>query len=78
MPDNEPNRPRSRRWWIVAALPFLYVLSVGPFCWTLDFISKRSSFTEMLATVIYYPLVLVGAHVSWFNEFLRWYINLLR
>jgi hypothetical protein len=83
MPDNEPNRPRSKRWGVIAALPVLYVLSVGPVSLAFEFAFRHFPDREdsLVASadaigVLYAPLDWAAERAKWFEDVLEWWMEL--
>lgn len=83
MQDDEPNRPRSRRWIAFVALPVLYVLSYAPVLVTLDFLDKRNVLLYESETKLwdvwrtfYTPLDWASERSQWFNQVLQSYVEL--
>ncbi len=84
MQDDRPNRRRSKRWGVFVAALALYVLSVGPVCWTIKFLFLRFpdredswGICDDALEAVYAPLLWVGADSDWFDAVLTWYTNLL-
>ena len=81
MADDEPNRPRSRRWLalFVVSLPALYVLSYLIVLWFWSPLYYNAT-PETRATLktIYAPIQWAAENNDWFERALIWLIDLKR
>jgi hypothetical protein len=83
MPVNDEQKPRrtAALWLSLSCLiPALYVLSVGPVCWSYHRIDLGTDFDQRVETaleVFYLPLIWLQSRSEWFREWLDWYADLL-
>jgi hypothetical protein len=76
--DDSRKKPRLVFWAIIAlAMPVLYVVSFGPWCWTMSRwgVDRDGNFS----CGIYMPLVRIWCEypINSRGKYLRWYGNLL-
>ena len=84
MADDEPIKPRSKRWmvYVAAAAPIVYVLSFGPVMWTLKIMARNAPLSVFeLANIvswrIYAALIWSAGQMPWLRRFLDWYHDLI-
>lgn len=84
MTDDESDRPRSRRWIVVIALPVSYVMSIGPANGMLFFLANQLpsaaleapvEFMVCFYTVAFAPLICATDYMPWLAKMLEWYIE---
>ena len=77
MADDE--RGGVRRWAarigsVLAMLPVLYVLSIGPVAdWSIREGNNGERFESLIS--FYWPLLALAEHVPWFARVLEWYVE---
>ena len=79
MQDDEPNRPRSRRWIvaIVVSLPFLYVLSYVIVLWIWSpLYNNVTPETRRALRTFYTPILWTAQNNDLFARALTWFIDL--
>ncbi|MBC7815858.1 MAG: hypothetical protein IAG10_03045 [Planctomycetaceae bacterium] len=81
MVDDESKSPHRKRWIIGVVLSVLYVLSVGPARFALDWLmnhssSGRSQFMLNFCSIVYAPLIWTAEGMPWVYEWLEWYVEL--